>query len=76
MLKVIGHGTEAQLKMHPDNPKDKQQIGEIGEAGLWLVSDRTPLPEWESHPRHEPKRPRERLGPIRQETRGMKKRRS
>ena len=27
--------------MAPKNPKDKEQIGRVGEAGLFLVSDRT-----------------------------------
>ena len=43
---------------------DKEQIGRIGEAGLFLVSDRSPRGEWESFPRREPKPAKERLDPI------------
>ena len=32
--------------MAPKNPKDKEQIGRVGEAGLFLVSDRTLSWEW------------------------------
>ena len=48
--------------MAPNDPGDKQPIGE---AGLWLVCDRTPSRQWESHPRREPKPARERLDPVR-----------
>ena len=41
--------------MAPKNPKDKEQIGRVGEAGLFLVSDRTLSWEWESLPRRDPK---------------------
>jgi hypothetical protein len=34
--------------MAPKNPKDKEQIGRVGEAGLFLVSDRTLSWEGES----------------------------
>jgi hypothetical protein len=51
--------------MAPKNPKDKELIGRVGEAGLVLVSDRTPSREWDSLPRWDPKAARERLGPIR-----------
>ena len=37
--------------MAPKNPKDKEQIGRVGEAGLFLVSDRTLSWEGESLPR-------------------------
>jgi hypothetical protein len=50
--------------MAPREPRDKEQIGWNGEAGLFLVSDRTPSREWESFPRQEPKLARERLGPV------------
>ena len=36
--------------MAPKNPKDKEQIGRVGEAGLFLVSDRTLSWEGESLP--------------------------
>jgi hypothetical protein len=45
--------------------KDKEQIGRVGEAGLFLVSDRSPRREWESFPRKEPKPAKERLNPVR-----------
>ena len=51
--------------MAPKNPKDKEPIGRIGEAGLFLVSDRTVSWEWDSFPRRDPKAAWERLGPIR-----------
>ena len=51
--------------MAPKNPKDKEQIGRVGEAGLFLVSDRTLSWEWDSLPRRDPKAAWERLGPIR-----------
>jgi hypothetical protein len=54
--------------MVPKSPKDKEQIGRIGEPGLFLVSDRTTSWEWECLPRRELPRPRERLGPIRSGT--------
>ena len=54
--------------MAPNSPKDKEQIGRIGEPGLFLVSDRTLSWEYESLPRRELQRPRERLGPIRSGT--------
>ena len=41
--------------MAPKNPKDKEQIGRVGEAGLFLVSDRTLSWEWDSLPRRDPK---------------------
>ena len=47
------------------NPKDTGQIGRVGEAGLFLVSDRTLSWEGESLPRRDPKAAFERLGPIR-----------
>jgi hypothetical protein len=50
--------------MAPREPRDKEQIGRIGETGLMLVSDRTSSWEWESLARREVKRARERLGPI------------
>ena len=49
--------------MASKEPRDKEQIGRIGEAGLVLVSDRTLSWEWESLPRNE-RRPRDRLGPL------------
>jgi hypothetical protein len=39
--------------MAPKNLKDKGQIGRFGEAGLFLVSDRTLPWEWESLARRE-----------------------
>ena len=48
--------------MAPKNPKDKEQIGRVGEAGLFLVSDRTLSWEGESLPRRDPKPAFERLG--------------
>jgi hypothetical protein len=51
--------------MAPKTPKDKEQIGNVGEVGLVLVSDRTAAWEWESIPRRERKFAFERLGPIR-----------
>ena len=51
--------------MAPKNPKDKEQIGRVGEAGLFLVSGRTLSWEWDSLPRRDPKAAWERLGPIR-----------
>ena len=51
--------------MAPESPKDKEQIGRLGEPGLFLVSDRTLSWEYESLPRRELPRPRERSGPIR-----------
>ena len=48
--------------MAPKNPKDKEQIGRVGEAGLFLVSDRTLSWEGESLPRRDPKPACERLG--------------
>ena len=48
--------------MAPKNPKDKEQIGRVGEAGLFLVSDRTLSWEWDSLPRRDPKAAWERLG--------------
>jgi hypothetical protein len=49
--------------MAPKNPKDK---GQVGRTGLFLVSDRTLPWEWESFARREPRRARERLGPLKQ----------
>jgi hypothetical protein len=49
--------------MAPKEPRDKEQIGRVGEPGLFLVSDRTRSSEWESLPRKE-RRPRDRLGPL------------
>ena len=46
--------------MAPNDPRDNLAI----EAGLWLVCDRTPSPQWEGHPRREPKPARERLDPV------------
>jgi hypothetical protein len=37
--------------MAPKNPKDKEQIGRVGEAGLFLVSDR--ILSWDSTTRSE-----------------------
>jgi hypothetical protein len=51
--------------MAPKEPRDKDQFACIGEAGLFLVSDRTVSWEWESIPRLACKPARERLGPIR-----------
>jgi hypothetical protein len=51
--------------MASKKPKNEQQIGSVGEAGLFLVSDRTLSYEWEALPRREPKPACERLGPIR-----------
>ena len=51
--------------MAPKNLKDKEQIGRVGEAGLFLVSDRTLSWEGGSLPRRDPKPACERLGPIR-----------
>jgi hypothetical protein len=60
--------------MAPKNPKDKEQIGRVGEAGLFLVSDRTLSWEWESLPRRDPKPACERLDPIRsRKTRGKRR---
>ena len=56
------------------NPKDKEQIGRVGEAGLFLVSDRTLPWERESLPRRDPKPACERLGPIRSRKTTGKKR--
>ena len=50
--------------MAPKDQKEKEAIGELGERGLILVSDRTLSSEWESFPRREPKPARERLGPL------------
>ena len=55
VLKVIRSNSTAL--MASNDPRDKQPIGE---AGLWLVCDRTPSRQWESHPRREPKPARER----------------
>ena len=41
--------------MAPKNPKDTEQIGRVGEAGLFLVSDRILSWEGESLPRRDPK---------------------
>jgi hypothetical protein len=41
--------------MAPKNPKDEEQVGRVGEVGLFLVSDRTLSSEWESLPRRDPK---------------------
>jgi hypothetical protein len=60
--------------MPPKEPRDKDQIGRIGESGLFLVSDRTPAREWESFPRRERKLACDRLGPIRSSTTAAKKR--
>ena len=49
---------------------DKEQIGRIGEAGLFLVSDRSPRGEWESFPRREPKPAKEQLDPSSRATLG------
>ena len=49
--------------MAPKEPRDREQIGRIGERGLFLVSDRTWLWELEGLPRRE-RRPRDRLGPL------------
>jgi hypothetical protein len=49
--------------MAPKEPRDKEQIGRVGEPGLFLVSDRTRSWESESLPRRE-RRPRDRLGPL------------
>jgi hypothetical protein len=54
-----------RLKMPPQEPRDKEQIGRIGERGLFLISDRTLSWEWQSLPRRDPKPACERLGPIR-----------
>ena len=54
--------------MAPENPKDKDQIGEPGQPGLFLVSDRILSWEWEMLPRRELQRPQERMGPIRSNT--------
>jgi hypothetical protein len=54
--------------MAPKRPMDEEQIGHIGEPGLFLVSDRTLSWEWETLPRRELQRPRERLGRIRSDT--------
>jgi hypothetical protein len=60
--------------MAPKYPKDKKQTGRVGEAGLFLVSDRTLSWEWESLPRRDPKPACERLGPIRsRKTRGKRR---
>jgi hypothetical protein len=37
--------------MTPKNSKDNEQIGRVGEAGLFLVPDRTLPWKWESLPR-------------------------
>jgi hypothetical protein len=50
--------------MASKEPRDKEQIGDTDEAGLFLISDRTLSPYWESFPRREPKPARERLGPL------------
>jgi hypothetical protein len=50
--------------MAPKKPRDREQIGRTGEAGLFLVYDRTPAREWESYPRDSRKLARERLGPV------------
>lgn len=60
--------------MAPKNPKDKEQIGRVGEAGLFLVSDRTLSWEGESLPRRDPKPAFERLGPIRSSNTSAKRR--
>ena len=59
--------------MAPKNPKDKEQIGRVGAAGLFLVSDRTLSWEWQSLPRRDPKPAWERLGPIRASQTGATK---
>lgn len=51
--------------MAPKYLKDKEQIGRFGEAGLFLVSDRTLSWEWQPLPRRDPKPACERLDPIR-----------
>jgi hypothetical protein len=51
--------------MAPKNPKDEEQVGRVGEVGLFLVSDRTLSSEWQSLPRRDPKPACERLAPIR-----------
>jgi hypothetical protein len=51
--------------MASKGPRDKEQVGDTDEAGLFLISDRTPARDWESFPRRELTPPRERLGPIR-----------
>ena len=60
--------------MAPKNPKDKEQIGRVGEAGLFLVSDRTLSWEGESLPRRDPKPAFERLGSIRSSNTSAKRR--
>ena len=40
--------------MAPKEPQDKGQIGRVGEAGLFVVSDRTPVWEWQSSTRATP----------------------
>jgi hypothetical protein len=49
----------------PKEPQDKEQIGRIGERGLFLICDRTLSWEGESLPRRDPKPACERLGPVR-----------
>jgi hypothetical protein len=49
--------------MAPKKPQDKEQIGRVGEAGLFVVSDRTPVWEWQSFPR-EQRRQRDRSRPL------------
>ena len=60
--------------MAPKNPKDKEQIGRVGEAGLFLVSDRILSWEGESLPRRDPKAAFERLGSIRSSNTSAKRR--
>ena len=50
--------------MAPKDHEDKEEISELAERGLILVSDRTRSWEWENLPRRVPKRARERLGPL------------
>jgi hypothetical protein len=44
---------------------NEEQIGRVGEVGLFLVSDRILPSEWQSLPRRDPKPACERLPPIR-----------
>ena len=50
--------------MESKEARDKEQIGDIDEAGLFLISDRPLSPYWKSVPRRELKPARERLGPL------------
>jgi hypothetical protein len=60
--------------MASKGPRDKKQVGDTDEAGLFLISDRTSMQDWPSFPCRELTPPRQRLGPIRSgNTRAMER---